>query len=240
MCSTDLPRGPTIPPPRRGGYINKQSLPRVAHRPQCSGRCSTRGYIPRPRWGRKVRHGNSGTTAWPRFGEPMIARGPRRCAAGDRRILLESELRARGILFGRGRLAEKAAEVDELFLAGCPLRQFHACPLGDELGRVHAGIMTMRGAVAKRYPPPGALWHVKDQLKLSHCRERPGKSPSAAFRGNASVTCARSGLRGVARLACPAVGIASGHQPRLDKPAVPQPIENAHVAEALRFGGVSP
>jgi len=37
-------------------------IPRVARRPLC-GRRSTRGYSPRPPWGRRVRHGNSGVTA---------------------------------------------------------------------------------------------------------------------------------------------------------------------------------
>jgi hypothetical protein len=37
----------------RGGCVERRSFPRVAHRPPCSGRCSTRGYTPPPRRGEK-------------------------------------------------------------------------------------------------------------------------------------------------------------------------------------------
>ena len=52
---------PALPPPPRGGYVETRTLPRVAHRPLCSGRCSTRGYNPPPRWGEKKQFQVSGS-----------------------------------------------------------------------------------------------------------------------------------------------------------------------------------
>jgi hypothetical protein len=54
-CSTHPSHAQTFPPPRRGGCVETRTLPRVAHRPLCSGRCFTRGHSPPPRWGEKRR-----------------------------------------------------------------------------------------------------------------------------------------------------------------------------------------
>ena len=53
---------PVIPPPPRGGKKRlgpaaSRPFPRVARRPPCGGPRFTRGYIPRPRWGREALQG---------------------------------------------------------------------------------------------------------------------------------------------------------------------------------------
>mgnify|MGYP007059527993 CR=1 FL=1 len=74
---------------------------------------------------------------------------------------LKGVLRAVGIVFSRRGLAEHAAQIDEMLLAGGALGKLDAGPLGDEPrggeiagtgrgGRGHGGIIGGRGTPAKR------------------------------------------------------------------------------------------
>ena len=71
------PRWGERKPPLRGGCAKTRTLPRVAHRPLCSGRCFTRGYNPPPRWG-----GSVNSRPFPRVGR-RAAVPPRRSTRGD-------------------------------------------------------------------------------------------------------------------------------------------------------------
>ena len=64
--------------------------------------------------------------------------GPAVAAFGLLNALLESVPLALGVGFGRLGLVEQFAEVEEVLLAGAPLREVHALPLGDELLRSHS------------------------------------------------------------------------------------------------------
>ncbi len=62
---------------------------------------------------------------------------PALAAAGLGRPLLEREMVAGGVVLGRGRVADEAAEVEEMLLRRRPLGQRHRLPFADEVLRGH-------------------------------------------------------------------------------------------------------
>jgi len=154
MCSTEPPRLTAIPPPLRGGYVERQTLPRVARRRK--RRRSTRGYIPRPRWGQRVRHSNAATDAAKAHGLSarqalaLLGRETHDVYLNDRAYWKNVPAGVWGYYIGGYQVVKKWLSYREKELLGRPLRPEEAREVTAMVRRL-AAIVLLEPALDENY-----------------------------------------------------------------------------------------